>query len=89
MKTPIAVTLIIMGALLIMSPMLLDYFHQRNLVELLSKPGVNNANLMGNVGDLYQIGCFAVGSVMIAFAVLYSYCAPRPATENFRRAETV
>ena len=72
MKTPVAVALIIMGALLIMVPALADYMHQRNVVELLSKTNVTSVNLIGQMGELYRVGCWATGTGMIAIAVLCS-----------------
>lgn len=72
MKTPVAVTLIIMGALLVMTPALADYLHQRNLVALLSHPGITSANLEGRMGDLYRFGCWLTGSVMMGVAVICS-----------------
>jgi hypothetical protein len=72
MKTPVAITLIIMGALLVMIPALADYLYQRNLVALLSHSGVTSVNLDGKMGDLYRIGCWLTGSLMIGVAVLCS-----------------
>jgi hypothetical protein len=72
MKTPIAVTLIVMGALLIMTPPLSDYLTQRNLVAILSRPGITSANLEGKMDDLYHFGCWLIGGAMIGVAVLCS-----------------
>jgi hypothetical protein len=72
MKTPIAVTLIVMGALLIMAPPLSDYLSQRNLVAILSRPGITNASLGNTMGDLYHLGCWLTGTAMIGIAVLCS-----------------
>jgi hypothetical protein len=71
MKNPIVITLIIMGTLLIMSPMLAEYLTERNLVDILSKPGMTNAHLDGGLsGILYQIGCWLTGSAMIVISVV-------------------
>ena len=78
MKPPVAVTLIIMGALLIMVPVQSDYMHQRNVVELLSKTNVTSVNLIGQMGELYRFGCWATGTGMIAIAVLCSLFKPSP-----------
>ena len=72
MKTPVAVALIIMGALLIMVPVLSDYMHQRNVVDLLSQTNVTSVNLIGQMSDAYRLGCWATGTGMIAIAVLRS-----------------
>jgi hypothetical protein len=72
MKTPIAVALIIMGALLVMTPALSDYLFQRNTVELLSRPGVVNVSLAGQMSEIYRLGCWLTGTGMIGIAVLSS-----------------
>ena len=72
MKTPVAITLIIIGALLIMFPDLADCMHQRNLVELLSKTNVTSVNLIGEMSGEYRFGCWLTGSAMVAIAVLRS-----------------
>jgi hypothetical protein len=72
MKTPIAVTFVIMGALVVMTPALSDFFFQRNLVALLSRPGITNVNLDGKMGDLYRIGCWSTGTAMIGIVILIS-----------------
>jgi uncharacterized membrane protein YjgN (DUF898 family) len=82
MKTPVAVTLIIIGGLLVMTPALSDYLHQRNLVALMSRPGITSVNLDGKMGDLYRIGCWLTGSVMVGVAVLCSLFAGRETAKH-------
>ena len=83
MKTPVAVTLIIMGALLVMVPALADYTHQRNVVELLSKTNVTSVNLIGQMSDEYRFGCWLTGTGMIVISVLRSLVKnSEPPTEN-------
>ena len=82
MKTPVAVTLIIMGALLLMTPAISDYLFQRNLVALLSRPGIETANLDGKMSDLYRAGCWLTGSVMVGVAVLCSLSAGKAAARQ-------
>lgn len=60
-----------------MTPALSDYLYQRNLVALLSHPDVQSVNLAGKMGDLYRIGCWLTGSVMVGIAVLCSLFAGR------------
>ena len=72
MRTPVAITLIIMGALLVMVPAQADYMHQRNVVELLSKTNVTSVNLIGQMSDEYRFGCWLTGSAMVAIAVFRS-----------------
>ncbi|HEY1663901.1 MAG TPA: hypothetical protein VGI03_15900 [Verrucomicrobiae bacterium] len=82
MKTPIAVTLIIVGGLLVMTPALSDYFYQRNVVALMSHPGITSVNLDGKMGDLYRIGCWLTGSVMVGIAVLCSLFVRHESAEH-------
>ena len=70
MKTPIAVTLIIMGALLVMTPVISDFFYQRNVVALMNRAGVTGVTLTGQMTTLYRFGCWLTGSGMIGIAVL-------------------
>ncbi|MES2705464.1 MAG: hypothetical protein V4726_02565 [Verrucomicrobiota bacterium] len=70
MNTPIAVTLIIMGPLLIMTPVFADFLYQRNVVELMTKTGVASASLAGEMSELYRFGCWLTGSAMVGVAVL-------------------
>jgi hypothetical protein len=72
MKTPIAVTLIIMGALLVMTPALSDFAYQRNVVELMTRANVTNVMLAGKMEELYRFGCWLTGSGMVGVAVLGS-----------------
>ena len=72
MKTPIAVTLIIMGALLIMTPVLADFLYQRNVVALMARSGVTSVTLAGQMSELYRFGCWLTGSAMVGIAVLCS-----------------
>ena len=73
MKTPIAVTLIIMGALLVMTPAIADSFYQRNVVALMARSGVTSVTLAGQMSDTYRFGCWLTGSAMIGIAVLASW----------------
>lgn len=82
MKTPIAVTLIIMGALLVMLPAFSDYLYQRNIVALMSNPGITSVNLDGKMGDLYRIGCWFTGSLMAGIAILCSLTGGEAANER-------
>jgi len=72
MKASISITLIVMGALLIMTPAVSDYFYQAHLVTLMKPPGITSVNLDGKMQDLYRIGCWLTGSGMIGIAVLCS-----------------
>ena len=82
MKTPIAVTLIIMGALLVMTPALADFLYQRNVVALMAKSGVTSVTLAGQMSELYRFGCWLTGSAMVGVAVLYSLFSRRQTHEH-------
>src|SRR4051812_39981166 len=88
MKTPVAVTLIITGALLVMTPAIADYCYQQHLVTLMSHPGVTSVNLDGKLGDVYRFGCWLTGSVMIGVAVLCSVFVWKPAARLYDQAAT-
>lgn len=77
MKTPIAITLIIMGTLLVMTPVLSDYLYQRNIVELITQSGGERAVLVGQMTENYRFGCWLTGSCMVAVAVMASRRSPR------------
>lgn len=72
MKTPIAVALIVMGGILVMTPAISDFTFQRNVVSLMSQPGINRVTLEGKMGDAYRFACWLTGSLMIGAAVRYS-----------------
>ena len=69
MKTPIAITLIIMGALLVMTPMFADVMYQHNVVTLMGRSGVTGVTLAGQMSELYRFGCWLTGSAMVGVAV--------------------
>ena len=73
MKTPIAVTLIIMGSLLVMTPAIADYLYQLNSVELLSKLGLTgvNVNLAGRM-EWDRSYYYWLGTGMVIAALYYS-----------------
>ena len=77
MKSAIAITLIIVGALLIMTPVLADYLHESNVVALLSRDNVRQVTLNGQMGDMYRLGCWLTGSAMIVVAVRAGLAARR------------
>ena len=70
MKTPVAITLIIMGALLVMTPSFADMVYQHNVVTVMTKSGVTGVSLAGQMSELYRFGCWLTGSSMVLVAVL-------------------
>jgi hypothetical protein len=85
MKTLVAVTLIIMGSLIVITPVISDYLFQLNVVTLLIKTGAPTATLEGRMSDLYRIGCWATGLGMVGVAVMCSLFEGQATT----RPETV
>ena len=70
MKTPVAVTLIVMGALLIMTAVFSENLYQCNVVALkLSGTGVS---LRSQMGETIQFCCWLTGSGMVAIAIFRS-----------------
>ena len=76
MKTSIAITLIIAGALLILAPAATDYLHQRQVADLLARNGAGTVTLLGGLSEIYSFGCWLTGSVMIGLAVRFSTSKP-------------
>jgi hypothetical protein len=69
MKPSVAISLIIMGSIVIITPPISDYLLNKELVELVSKEGVNRANLDNFLSGNYRLGCWLAGLIMIVFAV--------------------
>ena len=73
MKTPIAIVLISLGALLIAIPPLSDWSIRADTVRLLEKnQQITSVVLQGRMSETYRFGCWSVGAVMIAVATLAS-----------------
>jgi hypothetical protein len=82
MKTPVAITLIIMGALLVMTPAIADFLYQRNVVALMARSGVTGVTLAGQMSELYRFGCWLTGSGMVGVAVLCSLFSRKQTNEH-------
>ncbi len=82
MRSPVAVTLVITGALLIMAPPISDYLYQLNLVNLRGRPGVANVNLAGQITRLSRFACWLTGTIMIGIAILASAKPEAPYTDS-------
>ena len=78
MKPAVAITLIIVGAILIALPPISDYLWRADTIRLLQKPGVSNVQLQGQMGDDYRAACFLAGAVVIAVACIFSIRRPQP-----------
>ena len=72
MKTPVAITLIITGSLLIAAPIIADFVERAQVAAALGKPGVTSVNLQPTLSSEYRFGCWFVGCAMILAATLAS-----------------
>ena len=70
MKSSIAVTLIVVGALLVLSPAVADHLARAQIVEVMTEQKLTSVNLNPPPMSLpYRFGCWLAGSVMIVVAV--------------------
>jgi hypothetical protein len=77
MKPAIAITLIVVGGVIVVSPLAAEFAlkaeHQSNLVRLLEKPGVKNVALEHNeMGAPLQFACWLTGSLMIGASIFFT-----------------
>lgn len=80
MKTPVAVTLIIVGGLLILGPAISDHLARAQIVEVMTKQQLTSVHLDPSpLSATERFGCWAIGAVMIAAAVLMSRNPKPPA----------
>jgi hypothetical protein len=72
MKTPVAITLIIVGGMLVAAPIVSDYLERAQIAAVMGKPGVSSVNLQPTLSSEYRLGCWILGSAMVAAAILFS-----------------
>ena len=73
MKTPVAVTLIIVGGLLILGPLVADHLARAQVVAVMTHSSLTSVSLNPPpISSAYRFGYWFAGSVMIALAVLMS-----------------
>jgi hypothetical protein len=80
-KSPVAVALIVCGALLVCAPPLSDHMltsqmlvaQQTIAASATPMPGIN----LPSMSNEYRFGCFALGTVMILVAVAKSWSAQK------------
>jgi hypothetical protein len=74
MKTAIAITLIIVGGMLIVSPILSDYeMHEEAIKALRIIPPKTDFTLHPDgIGSWYRFGCWLVGAAMITAGIVSS-----------------
>lgn len=72
MKTPVAITLVIMGGLLVAFPILSDYLHRAQTVEALNAIESGSISLQSTLSTEYRFGCWLLGAGMIGAAIFAS-----------------
>lgn len=72
MKHSISITLIIVGGLLIVAPLISDHLQRQQQVTALSRPGVQSVSLQPQMSELYRFGCWLTGTVGIAAALQFA-----------------
>ncbi|NRA37942.1 MAG: hypothetical protein HRU15_07370 [Planctomycetes bacterium] len=75
MKSNIAITLIIMGALLIMTPAISDYLLNRELTKSMISAfdnGIESVNMNGRLSYYDRLWCWMPGCIMIIVAIISS-----------------
>lgn len=80
MKPAVAITLILAGTLLILTPPIADYFWRADAVKVLQKPGVDRVNLRGEISESYAAACYLAGAVMIVVGIVGSWRGERRET---------
>ena len=75
MKTPIAVTLMTLGALLGLIPALSDHFYREKFLALISRPGADLATIYYYFNALMdyqgQLACWSAGTALLSAAFLF------------------
>lgn len=72
MKTPVTITIIIVGGLILVAPLLSDHFQRAQIVAAMERPGVTSVQLQPTLSEEYRFGCWFVGGAMIAAAIVFS-----------------
>jgi len=81
MKTPVAVALIQMGAVLVMLPVMSEAWHQHELLSFVSKSGVPSVHIEGNLPGNTRVmflllGCITgIGMIVWTLTVDYAGAA--------------
>lgn len=77
MKTPPAVSRVVVGDALIIAPIVADYLlkanHQANVVRLLEKPESRTVSLQREeMSGTYAFGCWLIGALAIGASIFFS-----------------
>jgi hypothetical protein len=65
MKTSVAITLIVVGALLVAAPILSDYSHRAQVAAALNHSATSSVSLQPVLSEEYRFGCWLVGGAMM------------------------
>ena len=76
MKQGVAITLIIMGSLLIMAPPASDHIHTQQFIRLLDNERITRVT-KDSMSTEYRFGCWISGFSMVGLAVLGSRSSKR------------
>lgn len=71
MKSPVAVTLIITGALLVLTPLLFGYLREVQLARLITSP-CTSVNLERGISETYSWICMFIGIALVVVGVVRS-----------------
>jgi hypothetical protein len=82
MKPSFAIALLVCGVVLICVPPISDYVHDNQILQAQqtianSPSGAPNVHL-NPISDIYRVGCFFVGAVMVVIAIIGSPGQRRP-----------
>ena len=73
MKTPVAVALIIVGGLLIATPPIFDQLARAQVTAAMQTQNLTSVSLSPPpMSSEYRFGCWFVGGIMVAAAVIFS-----------------
>jgi hypothetical protein len=73
MKAPIAVALIVVGGILILAPAISDHLARAQVVAVMAAHDLPEISLHPDpMSSAYRFGCWLVGGIMIAVAMLRS-----------------
>jgi hypothetical protein len=83
MRGAIIITVIVVGGLLVVAPLIAEYLtnssHEANLVRLLEKPGTNSVNLHFNpIPTGAEVVCALVGIAVLAAGLIMAFRELRP-----------
>ena len=70
MRTAVVVSLIIVGAILVITPVVADQLHEANVVRFFEDASAGSRTFAEKgISETYSFGCWFTGSAMIAVSV--------------------